>query len=390
MQHPATIVALITAADAAARGLNTRVVNGTVDGGVDNSFAVLQGEGGKRVVAVRLDKAPPEMTFLGGDLFVDTGAAKGARLTVSRIEGDIAVLGIVDPALAEKLAPGDAVRVDNSNFLAVESYHRHQVPGPEFIGWNQFRGPDGKPLYPQRPVLLGPLFTRGAAGSIPQGKWDGKMILVQSLWDREAFPWNADWYRKLVTASLGDRADGSFRVWYTDHALHGDSVTQEDGTHTVGYLGVLQQALRDLAAWVEQGTPPPASTAYAIKGVRVEVAPTASERRGVQPVVSLTVEGRASVQAKVGQTVRFAGTITVPPGAGSIIAAEWDLDGSGKFAQTTPVEGKRAVARVSFVHRYDQPGTYFAVLRGVSQRDGDRQTPYARIQNLARVRIVVE
>ena len=79
------------------------------------------------------------------------------------------------------------------------------------------------------------------------------MILVESLWDREAFAWQADWYRGLVCRHLGAAADDRFRVWFTDHALHGDSAEQEDPTRTVSYLGVLQQALRDLSAWVERG-----------------------------------------------------------------------------------------------------------------------------------------
>jgi hypothetical protein len=38
---------------------------------------------------------------------------------------------------------------------------------------------------------------------------------------------------------------------------------------------------------------------------------------------------------------------------------------------------------------YTTPGTYFAALRATSQRDGDPITPFARVQNLGRVRIVV-
>ena len=34
-------------------------------------------------------------------------------------------------------------------------------------------------------------------------------------------------------------------------------------------------------------------------------------------------------------------------------------------------------------------GTHFPVVRVVAQRDGDVTTPYARLQNLARVRVVV-
>jgi hypothetical protein len=57
---------------------------------------------------------------------------------------------VVDLATIAKLRPGDQVRVDNSNFLAAQTYHRHQVPDASFKPYDQFRGADGKPLYPQR------------------------------------------------------------------------------------------------------------------------------------------------------------------------------------------------------------------------------------------------
>jgi len=41
-------------------------------------------------------------------------------------------------------------------------------------------------------------------------------------------------------------------------------------------------------------------------------------------------------------------------------------------------------------YSFSQPGTYFPVLRATSQREGDPKTPYARIQNLGRVRVVVK
>jgi hypothetical protein len=53
---------------------------------------------------------------------------------------------------------------------------------------------------------------------------------------------------------------------------------------------MLQQSLRDLAAWVEQGSEPPAST-----------------------------------------TVEFTGSVSVPPGTGAVVAADWDFDGAGEF-----------------------------------------------------------
>ena len=38
---------------------------------------------------------------------------------------------------------------------------------------------------------------------------------------------------------------------------------------------------------------------------------------------------------------------------------------------------------------YSNPGTYFAVLRAASQREGDARAPYALIQSVGRVRVVV-
>jgi hypothetical protein len=52
------------------------------------------------------------------------------------------------------------------------------------------------------------------------------------------------------------------------------------------------------------------------------------------------------------------------------------------------LEGASTVA-LDYTHRFDRPGTYFVGLKGVSQREGDRATPYARIENIDRVRVVV-
>ena len=387
LQHTATVTAVITGAEAARLHLNTDASNEN-RGGVDTAF--LSAEAAGRVVAFRLNAAPPPVYFLGGDLRVLSGAASGKTLTLARIAGDIVVLGITDASVAATVAPGDSVQVDNSNFLAAETYHRHQVPGPEFAVWDQFRGPDGKPLYPQRPMLLGPLFTRFTAGSAMSGKWNGKMIVLESLWDREAMPWQGDWYRSQVRANLGDRTDDHFRLWYTDHALHGDEPAIEDATRVVSYQGALQQALRDLATWVERGVAPPASTKYQVVDGQVIVPVTAAERRGIQPVVSLLVKGGRRVDVMVGERVRLAGTIVVPPGGGSLVAAQWDFDGKGSFAKSSTIAAGATTATVEAEHVFDSPGTYFPALRAVSQRQGDRATPYARVQNLGRVRVVVK
>jgi hypothetical protein len=287
------------------------------------------------------------------------------------------------------LQPGDSVIVDNSGFLAAQTYHRHQVPETtEYPVWNQFRNPEGLPMYPQRPLMLGPLFAAAAAGTVQSGRFEGKMIVVESLLDREALPWQADWYRAKVSEHLDGALDENFRLWFTDNALHGDDETQESPTHTISYLGVLHQALRDVSQWVEEGVAPPPSTNYEVVDGQVIVPADASHRRGVQPVVSLTVDGHERADVAVGDVVTFRAAAQVPGEAGFIVTMEWDFDGVGSF----PIAESVAVAaRVDSERQYSfaVPGTYFPTVRVAAHRNGDRITPYARVQNLARVRVVV-
>ena len=347
---------------------------------------------GTMPVAFQLEDMLPDIDFPGGDLVIKSGTAAGKTLQLTKIAGDKVIIGPADARVLAQVKQGDEVQVDNSNFLAVQTYHRHQVPGNEYKVWDQFRDKDGRPIYPQRPMMLGPLFTRSASGVLPGGKYKGKMIVLASLWDREAFPWQADWYRLKVIENLGAETDNHFRLWYTDHALHGDLTKQEDPTHTVSYLGVLQQALRDLSAWVEKGIAPPATTNYNIEDGQVIVPPTATERKGIQPVLTLKANGGERAEVKVGEPVTFNAIIELPQNTGKIVAAQWDFEGAGSFG----VEGKlipdgNSSTRVTLKtsHVFTKPGTYFTTLRGVAQRQGDVRTPYARIQNLARVRIIV-
>ena len=120
-------------------------------------------------VAFQLQDMLPDINFMGGDLIIKSGAAAGKVLQITKIAGDKVVLGPADAAVLAQVKAGDTVQVDNSNFLAVQTYHRHQVPGKEYYVWDQFRDKDGKPIYPQRPMLLGPLFTMGCCRRITEG-----------------------------------------------------------------------------------------------------------------------------------------------------------------------------------------------------------------------------
>jgi hypothetical protein len=364
-------------------------------GSVDLAWKSMGGADGGMPAAFQLDDVMPDVGFMGGDLLIKSGDATGMTLQLTKVDGDKVALSPTNPpAVLVKIKPGDEVQVDNSNFLAVQTYHRHQDPGDQYPVWNQFRDENGKPVFPQRPMLLGPLFTMNAAGSLPTGKFTGKMILLGSLLDREAFPWQCDWYRARVEEHLGDRADDHFRLWYTEHALHGDQAGQlEDPTRVVSYLGVLHQALRDLSAWVEKGIEPPASTTYQIIDGQVVIPPSAAGRKGIQPVVRLAANGGEIAVVAVGEPVEFEGTIQLPPQTGKVAYAEFDLDGSGSFTKNVELEpGTDAdpAVRVKLVHHFERPGTYFVVLRAAANRSGDPKDAFVLIRNLARVRVIVK
>ncbi len=352
----------------------------------------------RKPVGVQLSTAPAG-AVAGAELVAASGDAAGERLVILEIDGDVAVLG-PGSAAAARLRPGDRVQVDNRGFLAAQTYHRHQVPSADFTVWDQFRGTDGEPAFPQRPMLIGPLFAANASGTVQSGRFEGRMIVVACLLDREAFPWQADWYRRRVEDACAEdgRGDASdrFRLWFVDNAEHGDDVVQGDPTHTVSYVGALQQALRDVSAWVERDLPPLPTTGYEVVDGQVIVPPTATQRLGLQPVVTLTVDcvDRADVRVgvadradvRVGDDVVLVATASAPPGAGRIISVEWDLDGAGTY----PIREAVSATEVTVERRWSVPvpGTHFPTVRVTAHRDGDGTTPFALVQNLARARVV--
>jgi hypothetical protein len=221
------------------------------------------------------------------------------------------------------------------------------------------------------------------------------MIVMQALMDEAAYPWAADWFRTRIKAHLGAQMDDRYRLWFVDNTLHTtQSASPADPrpvatTRVISYQGVLQQALRDLAAWVENGVAPPQSCDYVVADGQVSLPAKAATRKGVQPTIDLSANGAARAEVKVGEEVEFAVTIEAPPDAGPVVRAEWDFEGAGQYPLTsafTPAERVTTSARYAF----DAPGTYFPALRATVQRDGETEkTAYARVQNLGRVRVVV-
>jgi hypothetical protein len=363
---------------------------------------------GSPPVGVSVASAPAARSVLiGADLVVTSGAAAGMSVPIETVDGTTVTFGAAaDPSVTAVLAPGDRVRVDTSWTVALEYYARHQVPTADMYGWNQYRDGAGNAIPPQRPLLTGP-FLAQASGGIATGRLNGKMIMLASVMDMEAYSWSADWYRKRAMEAKGAEIDSSYRLWFMDNADHTSPPTTYANTHLVPYEGALQQALLDLDAWVVHGTPPPSSSRYSVDAQSQVSVPATADRGGVQPVVDLSVrpgspgsspdqdEGRGSppgerVEVRVGQPVTLSAAAEVPPGTGRIVAAEWDFEGTGERGVPARIDRPSTSERLTATYRFTKPGTYFPVVRVTSQRDGDTDTPYGLVSNLARARVIVD
>ena len=360
-------------------------------GSADRAWASLGTGFKEKPVAFEIDH-PVEMHTLGGEMMLLSGKGEGQQLQLSGTKGAFVILASVNaPELLASVSEGDRVQIDNSDWLAFETYYRHQVPTRDFYVWDQFRSFNGIPVYPQRPMLIGPIITTSASGILPTGKIHGKMILCCSVWDREAFPWQGDWYRTKVTEHLGESTDESFRLWYTDRSTHGG---EDDPTEVVDYTTVLYQALLDVSDWVERGIAPSRSSDYRIEEAQVLLSEDGSTRGGVQPSVKVTVGGSEKAEIKTGQIVRMHVNIDVPKGTGTVVSAKWCMDGSGIFSKEVDLssgvfskdgEHLEFDTEVSF----SEAGTYFPTVKVFSERHGDAQTPYTCIPNLGKMRVVV-
>ncbi|MHA2392403.1 MAG: hypothetical protein ACXAEX_10710 [Promethearchaeota archaeon] len=340
----------------------------------------------------------PEGDLQGASIFLKSGDAEGCVVYAVAVFDNMVFLayGEENYRYLSAVKAGDKVQIDNSNYLATQTYHRHQVPSPEYHVWDQFRDTNGKPLYPQRPEILGPRHAYQGAGSIQTGRFEGKMIVVEMLMDEAAYPWQADWYRSKVKGALGEKFDDNYRLWFIDNAMHTPPVITPLDSHpaittrVINYSGILQQALRDVSAWVEKDVAPPSSTTYKVVDGQVEVPPTAAQRKGIQPVVTLTVNGGERADVKIGKKLRFSAVIETPPDTGSVVGVEWDFEGDGDYPITEQLKDTKSKnLKVKTTYTFSENGTYFPAVCVTSQREGNSQTPHTRIRNIARVRVVV-
>jgi hypothetical protein len=316
----------------------------------------------------------PADTLLA-QLTVVSGKAAGSELTCWGTFGDVLVVGG-----GAELAPGDEVTIDNRRFLAAAFYYRYQAK-------REAAGVDGMTQSGQT-----------SAGYLPtgmSGRFHGKMIMFNATLDVMAPTGGAILYDEMVREAYGDRTESKFRLWWVDNSCHTGLPMGPLGppaleSRAVTYGGVMQEAVRSLIEWVEEGVDPAPSTVYRCEDGQIVLAPTATERQGVQAVALAKANGGRRAEVKAGEPVTFELLAEAPPRGGKIIEISWDFDGSGQFDFTHEgVDGSSQSVTLTTTHAFAEAGTYFPAVRVISERDGHVDAKLGRMENLDRVRVVV-
>lgn len=369
--------------------------------GVDDAWKKMMADGNGAWIELEEVPTGDDLYLEGVNIGFETGNAVGKLLLLGELKGHYAVSGMcygMDdlPGVLSLVKPGDVVTLDNSDYIAIQHYYRHQVPvDTSFHAWDQFRNEDGTPKTPQR-NFMGYGFT--GTGTVQDGNLQGKVILVQSLLDESTCPWCGDWYRQTVKKTMGN--EEAFRIYYMERCMHGD---QFENNMVTSYRGAVDQALLDVSDWVERGIEPRRSTVYEMVDNQIYPAKTAAERKGIQPTVSLLANGETCAHVKAGEEVRFTAVAQVPENAGEITSMAFSFEASHAFKENDlewafphkgeirhTLENGLYGANSSISHVYEKPGTYFASVRVCANREGDASKLYTQVKNLARVRVVVE
>lgn len=331
------------------------------------------------------------MTLLLGDMKRDTSTG-GGFLTIGMCYG----MSDLNEALS-KVKPGDELSLDNSDYIAIQHYYRHQVPDASFHAWDQFRKADGTPALPQRPNVMG--YRLNGTGRPQDGQIQGKVIVIQSLMDESTCPWCGDWYRNKVIEAKGNEDD--FRLYYMQRCMHNNS-NDSANNMVVNYMGALYQALLDMADWLQKGKEPLKTTAYERVGGQIAEEKDASRRNGMQAGVVLTANGQKCAHVRAGGEFVLRTEATLPENAGEITKIAFDFRDRWGFPEKLkglfPLQGKVVRtendgvkgAYAEIIYRFDEPGTYFVSTRVSSQREGNRDEIFTQVRNLDRVRIIVE
>jgi hypothetical protein len=226
------------------------------------------------------------------------------------------------------------------------------------------------------------------------GGWSGKIkyktIMIVNLIDADAYPSDGDYYKNRVYET---GSEDMFRIWLTenaDHHLTHDAFIPYLNNRLINFRGVIEQALLDLCAWVENGIEPPISTSYTVVDSQLNITDNTEERGGLQPAIELTVNGLACTTVAPGEPVSMSANIRVPKGTGGIIKTEWDFIGNGGFIDAVFVKKPDGSWTVCANHIYNDEGIFFPQVRITSQRESNTDTLYTKIYNLGRARVIVK
>ncbi len=329
---------------------------------------------------------------LGTNVRITSGQAAGRSLYVMYFVDDLMVCdgaGEASNLRFTDVVPGDSVHLDNHAFLAHCYYSRHHVTDEP--KWDFYKV-DGNPIYPQHELPANSPFM-GVAYS---GQYEGKLLWVHHTHDASLWPSDGVVYQSQVLRAQGEEAaERKFRLRWTENAEHVPAEfvpsmpDRSSGTWLIDYRPVIEQSLADLAKWVEDGTVP-SGTSFTYADGKVTLPASAVERGGIQPVVHVSVNGGLRAEVKVGQPVTLTVHAEAPPGAGTIVDAAWDVDGSGDYPLVLDgVDGSASQVTITTSHVWERPGTYFATCLVHSHVEGDVQAESRRLPNLASARVVV-
>jgi hypothetical protein len=329
---------------------------------------------------------------LGSGVRMLTGKAAGRQLYAQQAigniffcdgEGDANLLRFTD------VQPGDEVLVDNRKFLAYHYFARHHVM--DDMQFDALRM-DGNPIYPQHPVPL----QSALMGVGYSGRYTGKLLWVHHTHDSSLWPPQGIIYRDAVHKAQGaEGARKQFRLRWIENAEHGPAMMMPSqpnrASHTwlIDYMPFIEQSIKDLMDWVEQGIDP-VETVFDFRDNRVLLSKKAAERKGIQATIAVTANGAVRAEVRVGEPVALELKAAVPPGSGTIVEADWDVDGKGAFPfKCKEIDGSAAAVTLAITHVFDRPGEYFVTGRVHSHREGDVHATARRIPNVAQARVVV-
>lgn len=377
--------------------------------GVDDAWKKMLTDGNDAWIELERLPEGDNLYLRGVNITFETGGAKDKQFLLGDMHHDAETgggflsigmcYGMDDiDSILSKVKPGDELVMDNSDYIAIQSYYRHQVPEDlSFHAWDQFRDEDGKPTLPQRDNVMGYGFT--GTGTVQDGNIQGKVIVIQALMDESTCPWCADWYRNKIVESKGNEDD--FRLYYMQRCMHGD-IEWLGNNMIVNYKSALLQALLDMADWIQLGKEPLKTTVYKREGAQIVEEQDAARRCGMQAGVRLIANGQKCVHVKAGEEFVLKAEMILPENAGEITSVRFDFNDNWSYPTPPenlfPVEGELirtekdgihgAVSEIR--HHYDEAGTYFVSVRITSQRNGDADDIFTQVKNLDRVRIIVE